>query len=447
LYDILVVDDETDYRETLCSLFQSEGYTTQAAETGEEALEMAHHDSFSIVVTDMMMDGINGMDLLRELKKMYRDDIEVIMVTGYGSVETAIEAMRKGAFGYFIKGHDPGELMKEVVKASNNIAYRRTRYYKGDSDDTLLVDSKNPAMKQIWSLVNTVAESNASVLITGESGTGKEIVAHQIHNMSSRRDRPFLPINCQSFPPSLIESELFGHEKGAFTGAAEKHIGKLEECNGGTIFLDEIGEMSTDIQVKLLRVLENKTIERIGSSKPIKVDFRVVTATNKDIRQEVRNGNFREDFLYRINTFEIKLPPLRERREDIPDLINCFVGQYSRETGKIINGIDDYTMYFLKQYDYPGNIRELKNMVERMVILAGKDGILRMQEIPFSVPSDSDNSTIIPMDATYQEAKNAFEKSYIKGMLQKANGNVSKAAERMGISRRQLYNKIKDLGL
>ena len=446
MFSILIVDDEPDYRETLSLLFETLGYRTAQAGSAEEALTLLEQRFFPLVVTDMMMEGMSGIDLLKIVKANYSDEIEVIMVTGYGSIETAVETMKIGAFGYFIKSHDPAELRQEIEKAVECLEARKRKLIDS-SQDSFVIGSRNPQMARIWALINKVADSNANVLITGESGTGKEIVAKRLHDLSSRRDRPFVPINCQSMPPGLIESELFGYEKGAFTGAGDRHIGKLEQGSGGTVFLDEIGDMSMDIQVKLLRTLENHQIERIGSTQSVDVNFRVVSATNKDIRKEVEEGNFREDLMYRINTFEIHIPPLRDRREDIPDLVECFIRKYAAETGKYISGMSDDTKNYLMNYSYPGNIRELKNIVERLVILAPKDGILSLEDgRPESGAEGTEGGRVSHIES-YKEAKRDFEIRYIRDVLKREDGNITWAAEAMGLSRRQLFNKIKELNI
>lgn len=446
MFSILIVDDEPDYRETLSLLFETLGYRTAQAGSAEEALTLLEQRFFPLVVTDMMMEGMSGIDLLKIVKANYSDEIEVIMVTGYGSIETAVETMKIGAFGYFIKSHDPAELRQEIEKAVECLEARKRKLIDS-SQDSFVIGSRNPQMARIWALINKVADSNANVLITGESGTGKEIVAKRLHDLSSRRDRPFVPINCQSMPPGLIESELFGYEKGAFTGAGDRHIGKLEQGSGGTVFLDEIGDMSMDIQVKLLRTLENHQIERIGSTQSVDVNFRVVSATNKDIRKEVEEGNFREDLMYRINTFEIHIPPLRDRREDIPDFVEYFIRKYAAETGKYIRGMSDDTKNYLMNYSYPGNIRELKNIVERLVILASKDGILSLEDgRPESGEEGTEGGRVSHIEP-YKEAKRDFEIRYIRDVLKREGGNITWAAEAMGLSRRQLFNKIKELNI
>lgn len=442
--NILIVDDEPDYRDTLSIFFEALGYSTEKVKSAEDALKLLDRKFFPIIVTDMMMDGMSGIDLLKIVKKEYADEIEVIMVTGYGSIETAVETIKTGAFGYFIKSHNPKELQEEVERAAKSMEIRKWKSIEA-SKMNFVVSSKNPKMAKIWALVEKLADSDANVLITGESGTGKEIMANRIHELSGRKNEAFVPINCQSIPASLIESELFGHEKGAFTGANESHKGKLEKGNMGTIFLDEIGDMSTDMQGKLLRVLENHQIERVGSNVSIDVNFRVISATNKPLSDMVKEGYFRGDLMYRINTFEIDIPPLRERREDIPTFVNYFTRRYVAKTGKCICGISEDTWQFLLNYNYPGNVRELKNMIERMVILAPKDGILHMDDkkgVGY-LNEIEDMGVVEP----YRDAKRKWERNYIIGVLDKEYGNITKAADIMELSRRQLFNKMKELNI
>lgn len=442
--NILIVDDEADYRDTLSIFFEALGYNTEKVESAEDALKLLERKLFPIIVTDMMMDGMSGIDLLKIVKKEYADEIEVIMVTGYGSIETAVETIKTGAFGYFIKSHNPKELQEEVERAAKSLEIRKWKSIEA-SKMNFVVSSKNPKMAKIWALVEKLADSDANVLITGESGTGKEIMAKRIHELSGRKNEAFVPINCQSIPASLVESELFGHEKGAFTGANESHKGKLEKGNMGTVFLDEIGDMSIDMQGKMLRVLENHQIERVGSNVPIDVNFRVICATNKPLSDMVNEGSFRGDLMYRINTFEIDIPPLRERREDIPTFVNYFTRRYVAKTGKCISGISEDTWQFLLNYNYPGNVRELKNMIERMVILAPKDGILQMDNKKgVGCLNEIEEMSVVE---PYRDAKRKWEKDYIIGVLDKKDGNITKAANVMQLSRRQLFNKMKELNI
>ena len=445
LFKILIVDDDADYIETYKMLLSKKGYSTETATSAEEALKMLETDYYPLIISDVMMPGIDGVDFLKKVKELYEKSIEVIMVTGYGSIETAVQTMKMGAFGYFIKSHNPEELILEIEKVHKIFSLQNiNKLNKNNEKSKYLFTSKNKEMGNVYDLVNRVATSNSNVLITGESGVGKEIIAQMIHEKSNRCNMPFIPINCQYFSTGLIESELFGHEKGAFTGAASRRIGHLEEANGGTVFLDEIGDMDENTQVKLLRVLETKQIERIGSNKLISVDFRLVTATNKDLTKAVSEGKFREDLYYRINTIEIKVPPLRSRREDIEDLIYFFINRFNMEMGKGIKNIDEETKYNLLNYNYPGNIRELKNIIERLVVLS-RGGILKEDSCNKNMTSN--NTTDVEEIITYKKAKQNFEKRYIIEMLKSCNNNITHAANLMKISRRQLFNKIMELDL
>lgn len=445
---ILVVDDEADSRETYKMLLESQGYTAAVASSAEEALRFLEREFCHIILSDIMMPGMDGLAFLQEVKSRYQDRTEVIVTTGYGSIETAVEAMKRGAFSYFVKSHNPDELLLEIEKAGAALEMANMKSVRKEGGGKYLLKSSNPAMQEVWRMVDLVADSSANVLITGESGTGKEIVAEEIHRRSHRRDKPFIAINCQQYPHELIESELFGHEKGAYTGAVSRRIGKLEQAAGGSVFLDEIGDLSMDIQVMLLRVLEKKEIERIGSNTVIPVDFRLIAATNRPLDGMVRQKQFRQDFLYRINTIEIKLPPLRQRREDLPEFIRFFIQKYEKETGKRITGVDEGTKNWLLNQDYTGNIRELKNIIERLVILSGSSGILTMQgEFPADEekPRAEEPKEMGENSLSYKEAKANFDREFILDTLQTTNGNITRAAEKMGLSRRQLFNKIVEL--
>lgn len=473
-FKILIVDDDADYRETYCMLLTAKGYRIATAASAREAMAVLEQEYFPLVISDILMPGIDGVEFLKQVKGVYKNAIEVIMVTGYGSIETVVKTMKMGAFGYFIKSHDPEELVLEIQKVQRimELVSQQSQPPLEDGGQLLQV-SKSKKMQEVWELVDQVASSKANILIQGESGVGKEIVAQRLHRKSGRGNRPFIPMNCQHYPENLIESELFGHEKGAFTGAISKRVGKLEETNGGTIFLDEIGDMDMGTQVKLLRVLETKQIERIGSNKLIDVDFRLISATNKDVYAMVREGSFREDFLYRINTIEVKVPPLRERPEDIEDFIGLFVARFCKETGRVATEIDPATLDYLLHYDYPGNVRELKNMVERMVILSS-DGILSLDgegawrpcvengELQEGQPEEKLTGNAPRSEAnlagnrsqaveghqellSYREAKQEFERQYLQEALNCCSGNITKAAAMVGLSRRQLFNKIVEL--
>lgn len=445
---VLVVDDEKDSRETYRMLLEGQGYRVETTETAKQALDFIEREFCHIIIADIMMPGMDGLTFLYEVKNKYQDRVEVIIATGYGSIESAVEAMKKGAFGYFVKSHDPDELLLEIKKAAERLEMTNMKDVKSDRPRKYLLSTASEAMAEVWKIVNLISASSANVLITGESGTGKEVVAEEIHRLSGRNDKPFIAINCQQYPHGLIESELFGHEKGAYTGAVSRRIGKLEQAAGGTVFLDEIGDLSQETQVMLLRVLEKKEIERIGSNTVIPVNFRLITATNRPLSDMVKEGSFRQDLFYRLNTIEIKLPPLRDRREDIPELIRFFVKRYEKETGKKIKGINKGTCDWLLNQDYPGNIRELKNIIERLVILSGDSGMLSLGSDLGTKPSSQAALEITgESDISLKEARADFEKKFIINTLQATNGNITKAAYKIGLSRRQLFNKIVELGI
>lgn len=443
LFKILIVDDDADYRETYRMLLTKKGYEIAVAVSAEEASELMEKEYYPLIISDIMMPGIDGVEFLKRVKYKYNKNVELIMVTGYGSVETAVQAMKLGAFGYFIKSHNPEELIIEIEKVHKIFSLQNVNEFnKNIKNSRYLYTSNNKQMQSVYEMVERVAESNSNVLITGESGVGKEIVAQMIHDKSNRSNKPFVPINCGYFSTTLIESELFGHEKGAFTGAATTRIGHLEAANEGTVFLDEIGDMEEATQVKLLRVLETKQIERIGSNKLLNIDFRLVSATNKDLKKAVADGKFREDLLFRINTIEIKIPPLRHRKEDIEELIYFLLNRYNKEMGKGITDIDENTKQQLLNYNYPGNIRELNNIIERLVVLSRGNTLSGDILNNNKVIAEKNNIEYSSQLSSYKEAKKDFEIKYIRGVLKSCNNNITHAAKIMDISRRQLFNKI-----
>lgn len=446
VFKILIVDDEKEHRETYRMLLESRGFIIGEASSGDEALNIMESEYYPIVLCDVVMPGLSGIEVLKKIKSNY-ESVEVIMVTGYGGVETAVEAMKIGAFGYFIKSHNPEELLIEIEKAKKllNLQKKNNMISTKKNKERYLYQSKNPKMKELLNTLEDIGQSSANVLLLGESGVGKEIIAQRLHDISKRSNMPFIAINCQYYSTNLLESELFGHEKGSFTGANEKRIGRFEEANGGTIFLDEIGEISQEIQVKFLRVLENRKIERMGSNKQIEVDFRLICATNKNLLHEIQSGNFREDLFYRINTIILKIPPLRERKEDILDMINFFIDNYKMEFKKDITKIENETLEYLLNYSYPGNIRELKNIIERMFVLC-KDGILKMEGIESSTVRNFDSHKHFDI-LDFNLARANFEKEYLINALKLNDNNITKTAEVIGLSRRQLFNKINEYNL
>ncbi|MCC3869632.1 sigma-54-dependent transcriptional regulator [Terrisporobacter mayombei] len=440
-FKILVVDDEIQYQEVINMILQSEGYKTKVASSGEEALEILKKEEFHLVLTDLKMNGMDGIHLLEEIKNNYINTY-VMLITGFGTIKNAVEAMKKGAFGYFIKGNNPGELIREIEKVKKEC---ESTEKVEKINNKFLLDTKNYNFRKILEIAKKAASADVNVLITGESGTGKEVMARFIYENSERKNEKFVPVNCQAFSSGLLESELFGHEKGSFTGAVNKRIGRFEEAHGGTLFLDEVGEIDLNTQVKLLRVLENRTIEKIGSNKPIDVDFRLICATNKDFYEAIENKEFREDLFYRINTISIHLPSLKERKEDLPMLIDFFLKKSSAKYNKKIVKVEDDVMNHLLNYEYKGNIRELKNILDRLVVLS-ENGIIGKEFVSANVqPSiEPDCGSFIKLEdiKPLKEIKQEAEANYIKKVLGRFNGNITKSAEYLEISRRQLFNKI-----
>lgn len=440
-FKILVVDDEIQYQEVINMILQSEGYKTKVASSGEEALEILKKEEFHLVLTDLKMNGMDGIHLLEEIKNNYTNTY-VMLITGFGTIKNAVEAMKKGAFGYFIKGNNPGDLLREIEKVKKEC---ESTEKVEKINNKFLLDTKNYNFRKILRIAKKAASADVNVLITGESGTGKEVMARFIYENSKRKNEKFVPVNCQAFSSGLLESELFGHEKGSFTGAFNKRIGRFEEAHGGTLFLDEVGDIDLNTQVKLLRVLENRTIEKIGSNKPIDVDFRLICATNKDFYEAIENKEFREDLFYRINTISIHLPSLKERKEDLPMLIDFFLKKSSAKYNKKIIKVEDDVMNHLLNYEYKGNIRELKNILDRLVVLS-ENGIIRKEFVSANVQPniEPDCGNFIKLEdiKPLKEIKQEAEANYIKKVLERFNGNITKSAEYLEISRRQLFNKI-----
>lgn len=440
-YKILIVDDEIEYQNVLSFILSDEGYCVATCSNGTEALDYLEQNTVHLVLTDLKMPVMNGEELIRKIKASY-DDIEIIVMTAFGSIESAVDSMKLGAIDYFVKTGEMIDLMTKVDRLSKISRLEQKNHILLDKQNAeeLFVKSKNPAYIELLEMCERTANTNINILLLGESGVGKEVIANYIHSLSNRKNEPFVPINCQVFPEGIIESELFGHEKGAFTGALGTRIGKFEQANMGTLFLDEIGDLPIATQGKLLRAIESKKIERIGSNKSIDLDVRFISATNKDLLKQIENFTFREDLFYRINTLTLNIPPLRERKEDLEDLIQFFIHKTEIDQKKKIRTVDDEVMQFLLQYDYPGNVRELKNIVERMIALSS-GGIVTAKEL--LVPLGTKK---IPTDHTasqsLKEAREHFEKEHIQNALLINQGNVSKTAKQLHISTRQLWNKI-----
>ena len=434
---ILVVDDEAAIRESLKDWLMEDGYGVSLAVDGKHAVDMVEASQYDVILLDLKMPGMDGLETMRCIKEISPDS-EVLMMTAYASVDTAVQAMKEGAFDYLVKPFDPDEVDLQIKKIVahremrlENIMLRKKLEEQYQYDEII---GKSEAMQEIFDLIDRVAPSESTVLITGESGTGKELIAQALHGNSSRCFMPFVAINCGSLPESLLESELFGYEKGAFTGADHTKRGRFEMAQGGTIFLDEIGDISLKTQVDLLRVLQQREISRLGSESAIEVDVRILAATNRDLKAAIQKGDFREDLFYRLNVISIHVPPLRERKEDIPLLANAFVKQQCIEMNKDIVKISSGAMRQLMDYHWPGNVRELENIIERaLVIGSGKE--ISIGDLPFSrggtIVSDSPKSL------------KAMEKAHIMRILEQTQWNISKAARDMDIDRQTLYNKMK----
>lgn len=441
-FKILHVDDEVDYLDTMKQLLDEKGYNSQQALSGMEAVKKLKEENFNLVITGLKMPGMDGIELMDKIKKDY-PDIEVIIVTNYGSIENAVQAMKKGAFSYFVRNNKPEELLLEIEKIRKFWRLKSDNDFFRDqqNDNNYILQTYNEKYRNILNIIRKASKSNVNILITGESGVGKEVLARYIHQTSDRQEGHFVAVNCQALSENLLESELFGHEKGSFTGAIERRIGRFQQANGGTLFLDEIGEMPVSVQIKLLRVLETRTIEMIGSNKSINVDLRLVSATNKNIEKAIQEGTFREDLFYRINTIILEVPPLRERKEDLNMLIEFFLKKCAKEQKKKIDNVEQGVMDFLLSYSYPGNIRELRNIIERLVVLS-ENGIVRFEDLPerrkVSIANTDNLEEIIPL----REFRKDTEKDYIGKVLKECDGSLNKAAECLQISKRQLFNKI-----
>ena len=446
-FTILIIDDEKNIREGLAADFEMDGYNVKIAANGKEGLELIANGDIDLVITDLRMPGsISGEQVLREVTTKM-PGIPVIVLTGHGSIDAAVKAMQDGAYDFLTKPLNLAQLEVIVKRAleGRELSIKHTELLKQVSTQkkTGMIIGKSAAMQKVMTLVKKVADARISVLITGETGVGKEVVANAIHNLSSRSENAFVPVVCSSLSETLLESELFGHEKGAFTNAESMHKGKFELAHGGTIFLDEIGEINQSVQVKLLRVLQEKKFERVGGEEPIEVDVRVLAATNKNLEEEVKAGRFREDLYFRLNGIHIEVPPLRERKDDIPLLLNSFLEKYNDENGKNISGFDSHARNALYKYDWPGNIRELQHCVESSVVMASGSEIT-LEDLPPSVSKASSLETIsVPVGITLDEA----EKILIQENLAANKGNKSRTAEVLGIGRKTLHRKLEEYGL
>lgn len=435
---ILVVDDEEGIRETISGILEDEGYNVITASTGIEAINTVKENNPDLVILDILLPELNGIEVLKEIKS-FKPDLPVIMISGHGTSEDVVKSIKMGAEDYLEK---PLTLNRIVVTVQNALEKSALELENTLLKQNLLRErvliGESLKIKQLKEQIETIAKSNSRVLILGESGSGKELVAHLLHEKSQRADKPFIELNCAAIPQELIESELFGHEKGSFTGAFERKKGKFELAHEGTLFLDEIGDMSLATQSKVLRVIETQEFQRVGGNKNIKVDVRIISATNKDLLEEVKKGTFREDLYFRLNVIPLKVPPLREHKEDIPLLVNHFLKYFAKEYGQKTKNITQEALKKLESYNWPGNVRELKNVIERLVIMTNSDTITD-RDINITEITHHDYFSC----KTLKEARDSFERDFILKKLQENNWNVSKTAEILDVERSNLHRKIK----
>ncbi|MCL4234069.1 MAG: sigma-54 dependent transcriptional regulator [Deltaproteobacteria bacterium] len=447
---ILVVDDEPGIRETLAGIFEDEGYRVSLADSARAALRIVEDVHPDLVLLDIWMPGMDGLEALPRIKEL-RPDLPVIMISGHGTVETAVKAIRMGAYDFIEK---PLSLDQVLITAQHVLDLQRLRVenelLRNAIERRYEIVGESAPMQLLKEQVRLAAPTESRVLITGENGTGKELVARQIHMLSPRRDKPFIEVNCAAIPEDLIESELFGHEKGAFTGAAGRKKGKFDVADGGTIFLDEIADMSLRTQAKVLRILQEQKFERVGGTESVTVDVRVIAATNKDLETMIRDGRFREDLYFRLNVLPLHVPPLRERQGDIPPLIEFFLDQYAVTSGMARKSIDPDAVDLMRRYPWPGNVRELKNIVERLMIMTAGN-VVRPENVRMTLKldrnADEPDAEDILMRDSWKEAKADFERAFLLKKLQEFDGNISKTAESIGVERTHLHRRIKALGI
>ncbi len=439
-YRILAVDDEINSLKVLSVALAGEDISVDTARSGEEAFDMFNEKHYDLVISDYKMPGMSGEDLLEKMKTI-SPDVPFVLLTAYGTIELAVNAMRKGAYTYLTKPVNL-DLLENIV---NNLLFSEEQETKNETPDRfqfLNIIGRSKPMQEVFSLIRRVSKTDANILILGESGTGKEMVARAIHYSSLRVDKPFIPIDCTTIPSELMESELFGYERGAFTGAMDRKIGLIEMAEGGTLFLDEIGDLDFALEKKLLRFLQEREIRRVGGKKKIQVDVRVLSATNRDIEAEVDKGEFRADLFYRLNVITIRIPPLRKRNEDIPLLAKFYLDHFNRKNKKNIRGFDPEVKEIMQNYEWPGNVRELENVVERSVILCGFDSI-NIECLPCKLKIIEDDVCNRPDEFNLPE----MERRIIRKALDNTSWNQSRAAVLLGISRKQLRTKMKNLGL
>ena len=439
---ILIVDDDQSTREAFAELLTHWDYDVDQTADGHDALKLASESHPDVIISDLVMPKLDGLALVRALREE-QPDTPVVIITGKGTIDAAVEAVREGVFDFVEKPLDPARLKviltRALEKKETLHEMQVLRRRLGQVDSTVGLVGTSPPMRKAMELVEKVAPSKASVVITGQSGTGKEMVARAVHALSPRRDKPFIAINCSAIPASLMESEMFGHERGAFTGADQRRLGCWELADGGTLFLDEVGEIPVELQAKFLRVLEEERLRRLGGKSEITVDVRVISATNKDLKEEIKGQRFREDLYFRLNVFHIDLAPLKERRDDIPVLVQHFIDRFSREGGKKLQGVSPAAMKLLSDYAWPGNIRELRNTLERAVILCG-NGVIEPEHLPAELATGGGESAYLklPHGLPLREV----EKEYILSTLTRLQNNKARTAQALGISEKTLYNKL-----
>lgn len=445
-FTVLIIDDEENIRNGLAANFELEDYEVKTAANGKDGLDLVAKGDIDLVITDLRMDGISGEEVVKRVTTE-TPGIPVIVLTGHGSIDAAVEAMKSGAYDFLTKPLNLNQLNLIVKRALENRELSlQHKLLKEEIESSACLEQmigRSAEMQKVFSMIKKVAPAKASVLITGESGVGKELVANAIHNLSGRKDKAFIKVHCAALSESLLESELFGHEKGAYTGADSMQKGRFELAHGGTIFLDEIGEINQNVQIKILRVLQEKTFERVGGEKSISVDVRIVAATNKNLEEEVKAGRFREDLYYRLNVVHLKVPSLKERKDDLPLLIDSFIKKFAAENEKEIIGIDSKAKAALLKYDWPGNIRQLQNCIESSVVMSnGKQ--IKLEDLPLSVSEYTGQEAIsIPMGISLEDA----EKIIIMQNLSANKGNKSKTADILGIGRKTLHRKLNEYGL
>ncbi len=446
-HSVLVVDDEQSVRDSLRMILEYEGYRVTTRENGPTALQWLEEHTPDAVLLDIKMPGMDGMEVLENITRK-KPEIPVIILTGHGTIEGAVEAVKTGAYDFLSKPPDREKILIVLRNAIEQNALKRENKemrarIEGEED----IIGESEGIHTVLETIARVAPTDVRVLITGENGTGKELVAKAIHRKSARSDKPLVEVNCAAIPSELIESELFGHEKGAFTGATSKRIGKFEQADGGTIFLDEVGDMSLQAQAKVLRVLQEGKFERVGGSELIKVDVRVIAATNKNLPEEIKVGRFREDLYHRLNVIPLNVPPLRERREDVPLLVNYFLDKVIRRNNFPQRTFSTGAMELLRSLDWPGNVRELRNAVERLVIMSQGPEITADDVQQFVLGRTDVFKELLTMNATWQEFKERMEKSFLQYHLERRQWNITRTAEDLAIQRSHLYTKLKKYGL